>query len=269
MTCKPCTFLQEQEEVSLPTESLDIPLWLQSNGSHTLVKSLESEQQMDGFPDWLCGKGMLETLTHPSTPESWIAFMQDSLVKTLVSLENKQVYLKELDQVFTEKYCVLLASLDQDSYSWKMSQQLKATDLKRYSKTWPSWGMTQGGCAYAHPMLGRITTETDGSCLPNNQTFFHTPNTTGMDGGSNSGKALRKRLGILPTPTRHNGQEGGYPGEGRRQSPPLGWVLGGKINPQFTEWMMGWPIGYTALEQSETVKFHSKPQSPSASSVKD
>jgi hypothetical protein len=210
---------------------------LQSNGNHTHVKSLENEQQTDGFPDWLCGKETLETLTHPSTPESWIAFMQDSLVRTLVSLENKQVLLKELDQGFTEKSCVLLGQLDLNTFSWKMSQQLKATVLNKLSKTWPSWGMTQDGCAYAHRMSGRITTETDGS--------------------------------YLPTPTRHNGQEGGYPGEGRRQSPPLGWVLGGKINPQFTEWMMGWPIGYTALEQLETVKFHSKPQSPSASSVKD
>ena len=226
--CEPCTYLQESGEDFSQTESLDIPHWLQSNGNPTLVKSCENEQQTDGSPACKCGKGMFDCSIHPSTPEAWTAFMQDSLAKTLVSLANKQESLKELDQVFTEKYCVLLASLDRDSCSWKMSPQLRATDLTRYSKTWPSWGMTQDGSAYAHRMSGRITTGTDGS--------------------------------YLPTPTRHNGQEGGYPGEGRRRSPPLGWVLGGKINPQFTEWMMGWPIGYTALEQSETVKSLSKQQ---------
>ena len=41
---------------------------------------------------------------------------------------------------------------------------------------------------------------------PNNETFFHTPNTTGLDGESNSRKALKKRMadtpsGNWPTPT--------------------------------------------------------------------
>ena len=33
----------------------------------------------------------------------------------------------------------------------------------------------------------------DGGCVPNNQDFYHTPNTTGMDGGSNSRGALANR----------------------------------------------------------------------------
>jgi DNA (cytosine-5)-methyltransferase 1 len=37
--------------------------------------------------------------------------------------------------------------------------------------------------------------------IPNNLDFFHTPNTTGMDGGSNSRKALKKRMEKWPTPT--------------------------------------------------------------------
>ncbi len=226
--CEPCTYLPVLGVDSLLTSSSDMPQWLQLNGNPMPAESSESEQQTDGSPACMCGKGTLDCSIHPSTPAAWTAFMQDSLVKTLALLESRREFLKEPEAGFTEKSCVLLASLNRDSYSWKMSPQLRATDLTRYSKTWPSWGMTQDGYAYAHRISGRITTGTDGS--------------------------------YLPTPTRHNGQEGGYPGEGRRQSPPLGWVLGGKINPQFTEWMMGWPIGYTALEQSETVKSPSKSQ---------
>lgn len=60
----------------------------------------------------------------------------------------------------------------------------------------------------------------------------------------------------LPTPTAHNSKEGGYPAEGTRTSPTLGWVLGGKPNPQYVEWMMGWPIGWTDLSPLEMDKYH-------------
>jgi len=53
--------------------------------------------------------------------------------------------------------------------------------------------------------VGYLTTEKQ---VPDNETFFHTPNTTGMDGGSNSRKALRKRL-QWPTPlSRERPSEG-------------------------------------------------------------
>jgi hypothetical protein len=74
----------------------------------------------------------------------------------------------------------------------------------------------------------------------------------------------------LPTPTAHNAKEGNYPGERRRRTPPLGAVFGGKPNPEYVEWMMGWPIGWTALEGLETDKFrqwldsHGKPSNPDA-----
>ena len=30
----------------------------------------------------------------------------------------------------------------------------------------------------------------------------------------------------------------------------------GQMNPEFREWLMGWPIGWTDLKQLETDKFH-------------
>lgn len=224
--CEPCTYSPEQGVDSLPTSSSDIPQWLQSSGNHTLVEFSENGRQTVGSPDCKCGRGTLDCSIHPSTPEAWTAFMQDSLAKTLALLDARQDSVREPEAGFTEKSCELLATLDQDSSSWKMSLLLKAKDLKRYSKTWPSWGMTQGGSAFVHPMSGRTIIETDGL--------------------------------LLPTPTAHNAKEGGYPAEGTRNTPTLGWVLGGRINPQFTEWMMGWPMDYTALKQSEMDKSPSR-----------
>lgn len=59
----------------------------------------------------------------------------------------------------------------------------------------------------------------------------------------------------LPTPTSHNAKESGYPGEHRRKSKPLGAIFGGKPNPEYVEWMMGWPIGWTALKPLETARY--------------
>jgi hypothetical protein len=57
-----------------------------------------------------------------------------------------------------------------------------------------------------------------------------------------------------PTPTAHNAKEGAYPSEYLRNTPSLASIVGGKIHPQFVEWMMGWPIGHTDLKPLETDK---------------
>jgi hypothetical protein len=36
--------------------------------------------------------------------------------------------------------------------------------------------------------------------------------------------------------------------------------MNGRLNPQWVEWLMGWPIGHTDLKPSETVKFRSVEQ---------
>jgi len=179
----------ESEADCLLTSSSDTGQLSLLSGSHTPAKSCANEQQKDGSPDCTCGKGTLDCSIHPSTPEKWIASMQDSLVKTLALLESRQAYLKEPDQVFTEKSCVLLASFDRDTCSWRTLQQSFLTDSEPYSETWPRWGMTQGGAAYAHPMSERRITEIDG---------LHWP-TVGTRGFTNDGDlvALGKKCESL------------------------------------------------------------------------
>jgi hypothetical protein len=287
MKCEQCTSLQEPVEDSLQTLSLDIPQWLQSNGNPTHVKSLENEQQKDGFPNWLSGKEMLETSTHPNTPIEWIASMRDSLAKILVSLESKQVLGKEPAAGFTEKSCVLLAQLDPDTSSWKMSPLLKATVLSKLSKTWPSWGMTVDGCAYEHPMSGHRITATGGSYLPTpvssdgttgaiigkNDTYYTT--STGMprkvnQNGKNGSVGLGRLVQMWPTPNASDCRDRGNmnnPSIQRRaeigKQLNLSMVVhptSGKLNPTWVEWLMGWPLEWTNLKQSVTGKSPSKSQ---------
>ena len=59
-------------------------------------------------------------------------------------------------------------------------------------------------------------------------------------------------FGLWPTPTAHISKEAGYPAEGRRNTPTLSYQAGGRLNPQWVEWLMGYPINHTALKPSET-----------------
>ena len=276
MKCEPCTYSQESEGGYLQTSFLDIdPSW-QSNGSHTLAKFSENEQQKDGSPICKCGKGTFDCSIHPSTPEKWIASMQGSLAKTLALLESRQAYLREPDLVFTEKSCVLLTSFDPVTSSWKTSQQSFLTDSEPFSETWPRWGMTQDGCAYAHPMSERRITETDG---------LHWP-TVGVRGFTNDGDlmalgkkcdsleemngmayraAKKKKAQYWPTPTRRdykgpNSPKGLTRKDGRSRMDQLPNAAGGQLNPTWVEWLMGFPIGFTNSKDSVMPKSRSRQQ---------
>ena len=207
MTCEPCTSLPASEEDSLQTSSSDIPQLSLWSGNHTPAKSSEKEPPKDGSPICQCGKGMSDCSIHPSTLEMWIASMRDSLAKILALLESRQAYLREPDQVFTEKSCVFLTSLDLATSSWKTSQQSFLTDSEPYSQTWPRWGMTQGGSAYAHPMSERRITETGGlHFVPTPDTMNHRDGTNlrkdcNIKEGGMHGVSLHHYVAMWPTPT--------------------------------------------------------------------
>jgi hypothetical protein len=200
MSFEQCTFSPESAEGYSQTSSWDTRQLSLLSGSHTPAKSCENEPQRDGFPACMCGKGTLDCSIHPSTPESWTAFMRDSLAKTLALLESRQAYLREPEVAFTAKSSESLAWFDRDSCSWRTYQRSLVTDSEPYSQTWPRWGMTLAGVAYEHPMSERRITETGGSYLP-------TPCATlGTNGGPNqrdsSGRpGLQMAAMMWPTPT--------------------------------------------------------------------
>jgi len=62
---------------------------------------------------------------------------------------------------------------------------------------------------------------------------------------------------MWPTPTAHNSKEGGFPAEYTRNTPSLTAEAtqadnkphsSGSLNPQWVEWLMGYPEGWTDLE---------------------
>lgn len=123
---------------------------------------------------------------------------------------------------------------------WRTANTLFDVALPLSSVTLPRWGMMRRGELWERMRSGQTTTV--------------------KDAGS-----------MLPTPTCHNAKEGAYPAEFTRNTPTLGARLGGKPNPEYIEWMMGFPIGWTACVPLETHKFQAWQRShlkPSEESLK-
>lgn len=268
MSFDQCTFSQDTAADCLPTSFLDTDQLPLLSGMDMPAKCLESAPQTDGSPACECTKGMSACLIHPSTPEAWTSFMRDSLARILASLESRQAYLREPDQVFTEKSCASLAWYDQNSCSWKTYQQSFLTDSEPFSETWPRWGMTAGGSAYAHPMSERRITETGGF-------YWQTPL---ADDSVNRAKGKINTPKYWPTPTAA-ACNGWSPGLNRaatddrldysvereafiigQQTPPM------RLNPNWVEWLQGFPIGFTASKDSVTPSARSKQPQPTACS---
>jgi hypothetical protein len=58
---------------------------------------------------------------------------------------------------------------------------------------------------------------------------------------------------LVPTPTsRMHKDNGKSPSELNRNSETLAMKAGGQLNPMWVEWLMGFPLGWTDLEDSET-----------------
>lgn len=116
----------------------------------------------------------------------------------------------------------------------------------------------QNGVCYLRQELALPTCANVSGLSPNGETFFHTLTTTGLDGGSNSRRALKKRKAeLMPTLTVC----GNYNRKGASATSG-DWLInqsegtsGGALNPEWAEWFMGWPIGWIELKPLATGRF--------------
>ena len=71
-------------------------------------------------------------------------------------------------------------------------------------------------------------------------------------GRSKTGISLATAAAMFPTPTVQDASNNSGPSQYQRNSLPLNAVAGGSLNPTWVEWLMGFPLGWTALDASET-----------------
>lgn len=161
-------------------------------------------------------------------------FAVDSPVRTSASPARERASTAS-DQDYGASTPDLLAKYDHATSSWRTSPSFSGEDLPVFSGTWPRSGSMRSGTAYQLPTLARPITGTGSGLLP-------TP--SGVNGGRNHTVGRLDEWGGNSNPFRGT---------------PLGRVR----CASFEEWMMGLPIGFTELTESETPSSRKSPK-PSA-----
>ena len=135
---------------------------------------------------------------------------------------------------------------DQNGRCWRTSQGCLFTGTAMpFSESWPRQGTIVNGVAYRRQVLARTTNEIGCGLWP-------TPTVCGnhnLKGTSKtSGDGLATAVKRFPTPVasywKGNGKDNARL---RGHSPGLPEIVGGKLNPMWVEWLMGFPIGWTEL----------------------
>ena len=158
-----------------------------------------------------------------------------------------------------EKWRGSFAKYDPDSSLWRTHQCSLLGDLELFLEAWPQWGLMRNGECWEQRTLEQTIRGTECGLWaspnardwkdsgasqgnrksPNLGTMVHwpTPRTAGMCGGTGSWELLNKNT------TKEEARQ-------------MGAGNGGKLNPTWVEWLMGWPLGWTDLKPLATDKSH-------------
>lgn len=163
---------------------------------------------------------------------SWMSSRLVSLVSPSAAPANGAA--KRTNGTFGPRQFVCFAKFDRASQSWKMYPSFFTTTISaKSSVTWKQQGLMLNGELYQRPALERYTFAND---------FGFVPTPTANRGGWNWGG--QKRAGPVRYGLATLAHKGLLPNH------PMG-----SLHPAYVEQLMGWPIGWTALEPLATDKF--------------
>lgn len=170
------------------------------------------------------------------------------------------------------------AYFDPDSHCWRTCQGTLVSDLDRYSQTWPRSGMTHNGTAYQRQPSALRTSATEYSLSLHRKPLEWTPTATAnqmapsmrrrnpgvrlwptpltgdrIESASRTGgMSLSTAVRLWPTPTAQDAKNSSLPpSQQTRDSIPgelMREGMSGSLNPTWVEWLMGFPAGWTDLE---------------------
>ncbi len=233
------------------------------NGSPTPQAFWSHDKTTDTSPHFPSGM-TFKVLTAEVGEDLLMSFLEAFRAKTSAQ-QAEGLESMESEVECGEKWRGSFAKYDPDSSLWRTHQCSLLGGLDEYLGTWPQWGLMRNGESWERVMSGRLTIENAFGSTPNGETFFHTPNCSGLDGGSSSRKALKKRIAQWSTPQASDCRDRGNlsnPSVQRRieigKQVNLSMVVStesGALNPNWVEWLMGWPIGWTDLKPLGTDRF--------------
>lgn len=173
------------------------------------------------------------------------------------------------------KWRASLARFDRSTFSWRTAQFSLLGGSAAYLGTWPSWGSMQNGESLERTTPALPTSESASGFWPTpaasdtaNRSAPINPKVT--KGGllrhvAANGQESQTRLSQVVkfrTPNASDAAKWSHQTEAERiakgQQVRLCHQLGagGQMNPQWVEWLMGWPVGWTDLKPLATARFH-------------
>jgi len=172
-------------------------------------------------------------LTADRGEELLTLYLEDFPVKTFPQQEMETVW-KENGPECGHKWLELLARYDPITFMWKTPQCSLLEDYTEFSETCPKWGLMQNGVLY----------QQQSAVLPIEETgsgFWPTPVASDCTGGKSNTVHYKNQRFVRISQT--TGTE-----FGAKLSASYHLMTGNPLPESFSEWMMGWPLGWTDLK---------------------
>jgi len=273
-------YLQGQEVESSEDIYSVIDVCVRSKSKSTPEKSCSKGSLTESCQNSQSGT-TLQPLMADHGKEWWTLFAEDSPVKISHAQEKVQES-KGKDQGYGAKWHGSLMRYDHNMHLWKTAQHSLLEGLDVFLGTWPKWGMMLDGECWEQMTLAlHISGKESGLWpTPSSQEAGHIEGLTTKDGepakpgeraynpktGKHTQVTLGRAVKMWPTPTRRDYKDSPAPRyrDGKLQLDTLGRVVfnggnethqKGQLNPNWVEWLMGWPIGWTDLKPLEMDKF--------------
>jgi hypothetical protein len=175
---------------------------------------------------------------------------EDSHVRTSPLPIQTATDSKESEADSGKKWPGSFAKFDPASCSWRTHQCSLFGGWEAYSETWPEWGIMLLGECWADKTSGQRSSAKESGYWP-----AMTCNGWRSEG---SIKQLRKLVEMgVTTEGEAQAMSGGSLRPERMEAwqRPREEADGGRMNPAWGEWLMGWPIGWTGRMPLETDKY--------------
>jgi len=198
-----------------------------------------------------------EPLTEDLGAELLMSWLADFPAKTSVQ-PAPETALTESEADSGQKWQGSFAKFDRAESKWRTPQCSLLGDSDEFSETWPRWGSMRNGVSYLRPIPALPICASESGLWPTPTRDSATERSSKYAQG---GTPLTLAVKLWPTPTRRDYRSDKCTPEVKAErdahsrGKTLPWVVGGLLNPEWVEWLMGWPIGHTALKPLETAKY--------------
>jgi len=202
------------------------------------------------------------TTPSPSTGDPGLDSWMSSLRDSRASLSAWQVKASQntIPATDGQPSSASFAKYDPDMRCWRTFQvSLVSHTFEPFSGTWPRRGTMRNGIASQRRKSARTTNEKGSGLWPTPRAKEHGDYQYSRGDHSKPVLTLSGAVKMWPTPRSRD-----WKGQSQRgQNAPMDALPnavahagnGGQLNPNWVEWLMGWPIGWTDLGPLETDRF--------------